>query len=177
MGSHSCHFHLGVLMWLHVHGVSATLPHLLLVLRLLLLLHMRAPHPCMLQSIRGRTRAGYRVPREGGVPKVGFPVAPGLRGGGRGKFSAGRQCTGAGCRFTSRKATRHRYQAGQGKCGHTFPPPGGSWCPIRVTWTWVGHQAINVCGTTRSGIWVLKGNARTRMLPDNLDHLRVEWRP
>ena len=32
-----------------------------------------------------------------------------------------------------------------------------------------------VCGTTRSGIWVLKGNARTRMLPENLDHFRVEW--
>ena len=32
-----------------------------------------------------------------------------------------------------------------------------------------------VCGTTRSGIWVLKGNARTRMFPANLDHLRVEW--
>ena len=26
-----------------------------------------------------------------------------------------------------------------------------------------------VCGTARSGIWVLKGNARTRMLPANLD--------
>ena len=34
-----------------------------------------------------------------------------------------------------------------------------------------------VCGTARSGIWVLKGNARTRMLPANLDRLRVEWRP
>ena len=32
-----------------------------------------------------------------------------------------------------------------------------------------------VCGTTRSGIWVLKGNARTRMFPENLDHLRVGW--
>ena len=32
-----------------------------------------------------------------------------------------------------------------------------------------------VCGTTRSGIWVPKGNARTRMLPENLDHLRVGW--
>ena len=30
--------------------------------------------------------------------------------------------------------------------------------------------------STQSGIWVLKGNARTRMLPANLDHLRVEWR-
>ena len=33
-----------------------------------------------------------------------------------------------------------------------------------------------VCGTARSGIWVLKGNARTRILPANLDHLRVGWR-
>ena len=32
-----------------------------------------------------------------------------------------------------------------------------------------------VCGTTRSGIWVLKGNARARMFPENIDHLRVGW--
>ena len=44
---------------------------------------------------------------------------------------------------TSQDETRHRYQAGQGKCGHTFPPPGGSWYPIRVTWKRIGHQAIN----------------------------------
>ena len=31
-----------------------------------------------------------------------------------------------------------------------------------------------VCQTARSGIWVLKGNARARMLPAILDHLRVE---
>ena len=30
-----------------------------------------------------------------------------------------------------------------------------------------------VCGTTQSGIWVLKGNARTCMFPANLAHLRV----
>ena len=29
-----------------------------------------------------------------------------------------------------------------------------------------------VCGTAQSGIWVLKGNARTCMFPANLDHLR-----
>ena len=33
-----------------------------------------------------------------------------------------------------------------------------------------------VCQTAQSGIWVLKGVARARMLPDNLGHLRVEWR-
>ena len=32
-----------------------------------------------------------------------------------------------------------------------------------------------VCGTTRSGIWVLKGIARTSRCPANLDHPRVEW--
>ena len=32
-----------------------------------------------------------------------------------------------------------------------------------------------VCATTRSGIWVLEGNARARMFPENLDHLRVGW--
>ena len=33
-----------------------------------------------------------------------------------------------------------------------------------------------VCQTAQSGIWVvLKGNARARMLPDNVDHLRVGW--
>ena len=35
--------------------------------------------------------------------------------------SAGRRCTGAGCRFTSREATRHRYQAGQGLVWTHFP--------------------------------------------------------
>ena len=34
----------------------------------------------------------------------------------------------------------------------------------------------NVCSTARSGIWVLQGAASARFLPDNLDHLRVEWR-
>ena len=32
-----------------------------------------------------------------------------------------------------------------------------------------------VCGTAQSGIWVLKGNARTCMCLANLDYLRVEW--
>ena len=50
----------------------------------------------------------------------------------------------------------------------------------------VGNQAqvirqslgwTKVCGTAQSGIWVLKGNARTCMLPENLDYLRVGWRP
>ena len=86
-----------------VPGVLRLLPHLLLLLRLLMLLHTRAPQPCMLHTIRGRTRVWYRVPREGGVQRWCFwscrRFAPCLRGGGRGKFSAGRRCTGTGCRF------------------------------------------------------------------------------
>ena len=33
-----------------------------------------------------------------------------------------------------------------------------------------------VCETALSGIWVLQGNPRARMCPDNLVHLRVGWR-
>ena len=73
-----------------------------------------------------------------------------LRGGSTGKFSAGWRCTGASCRFHSQEATRHRYQACQGRCGHTFPPPGGSWYPIRNTWVRIGHQAIN---GLEEGVW------------------------
>ena len=80
---------------------------------------------------------------KGGVSGPGRRFASCLRGGGRGKFSAGRRCTGAGCRFSPQEATRQRYQARQGKCGHTFPPPGSSWYPIRVTWIRIGHQAID----------------------------------
>ena len=37
-------------------------PHLLLFLRFLLLLHMRPPHPCMLHTIRVRTRVRVKGP-------------------------------------------------------------------------------------------------------------------
>ena len=72
------------------------------------------------QGPRGRKRV------KEGVSDPDGRFASCLRGGGGGKFSASQQCTGAGCRFTPRKATRHRYQEGQGRCGHTFPPPRGS---------------------------------------------------
>ena len=53
--------------------------------------------------------------------------------------------------------------------GIQFVSPGRG-LDIRQSMGWT-----KVCGTTRSGIWVLKGNARARMLPENLDHLRVRW--
>ena len=63
---------------------------------------------------------------KGGVSGPAEDLRPVPEVGGSGKFSAGRPGTGAGCRFTSREATRHWYQDRQEKCGHTFPPPGGS---------------------------------------------------
>ena len=47
--------------------------------------------PTMMHVIRGRTRLGHRVPREGGAPKVGFPVRP--------KICAMSQRVGAGVNF------------------------------------------------------------------------------
>ena len=54
--------------------------------------------------------------------------------------------------------------------GIQFVSPGYG-VDIRQSMGWT-----KMCGTTRSGIWVLKGNARTCMFPANLDHLRVGWR-
>ena len=53
--------------------------------------------------------------------------------------------------------------------GIQFVSPGYG-LDIRQSMGWT-----KVCGTARSGIWVLKGNARTRMVPENLDYLRVGW--
>ena len=61
-----------------------------------------------------------------------------------GKFSAGRRCTGGRLRVHFPGGNQaHGTSRVKGGCGHTFPPPGGSWYPIRVTWIRIGHQAIN----------------------------------
>ena len=39
---------------------------------------------------------------------------------------------------------------GQRRCGHTFPPPGGSLLPFCVTWIRIEHQAINGLD---EGVW------------------------
>ena len=53
--------------------------------------------------------------------------------------------------------------------GIQFVSPGRG-LRIRQSMAWT-----KVCGTAQSGIWVLKGNARTCLFPANLDHLGVEW--
>ena len=93
-----------------------------------------------------------------------------LRGGGRGKFSAGRRCTGAGCRFTSQESVRVGVDTPSlhPEVPDTrFASPGrGLGIRQSVGWT-------KVCETARSGIWVMKGDARARMFPADLDRLRV----
>ena len=59
-------------------------------------------------------------------------------------------CTGAGCRFTSQEATRHRSQACQGRCGHTFPSTRrflvSNSCHLDTDWTsgnrWAGRRCV-----------------------------------
>ena len=106
-------------------------------------------------KIRVRTRSVHRVPRGEGGSKVGvsgpaedlrpaseveagvnFRPASGVRGQVAGSLP-GRQA-GTGSRQV------------KGTCGHTFPPPGGSWYPIRVTRIWIGHQAIDGLD---EGVW------------------------
>ena len=98
-------------------------------------------HPCMLHTIRGRTRVGFRVPREGGEPKVGVPVRPKICA--LSQHSAGRRCTEAGCRFNLWTATRHRNQTRWWLCGDTFYPSGSSSYPSCVTWTRKGIRQLN----------------------------------
>ena len=49
-------------------------------------------------------------------------------------------------------------------------------CHLDVGWVSGNQRAGRRCVKPQgSGIWVLQGNARARMLPANLDHLRVGW--
>ena len=56
----------------------------------------------------------------------------------------------AGVNFRVAGGVWEQAAAAKGWCGHTFPPPGGSWYPIRVAWTRIGHQAINGLD---EGVW------------------------
>ena len=117
---------------------------------------------------------------KGGVSGPAEDLRPVSEVGDRGKFSAGRRCTGAGLQvhFPGRQPGTGTRQVRGGVdtpslhpevSGIQFVSPGRG-LDIRQSMGWT-----KVCETTRSGIWVLKGNARARMLPENLDHLRVRW--
>ena len=103
---------------------------------------------------------------------MGFPVRPKIcvlsqRCGGRGKFSARGRQPGTGSRRVREGAVTPSLHPEVP--GIQFVSPGRG-LDIRQPMGWT-----KVCETARSGIWVLKVNARARMLPENLDHLRVRW--
>ena len=53
-------------------------------------------------------------------------------------------------------------------CSLVMPPGRHQFAPQSLGWA-------RVCGTGRSGVWVLKGDARTYNLPRNLDDVGVVW--
>ena len=132
--------------------------------------------------IRGWTRLGYRVPTgtkrvKGGVSgpaedlRPVAEVAAGVilrpAGGVRGQVagSLSRKQPGAGTRRLRVGVDTHSLHPEVP--GIQFVSPGRG-LDIRQSMGWT-----KVCGTAQSGTWVVKGNARTRMLPENLDYLRV----
>ena len=55
-------------------------------------------------------------------------------------------------------------------CALVMPPGRHQFAPQSLGWA-------RVCGTGKSGIWMLKGDARTCNLPRNLDDVGVVWEP
>ena len=113
---------------------------------------------------------------------MGFPARPKIcalsQRWRQGKFSAGgvrRQVAGSFPRRQPRVGTRQQRVGVDTLSIHPkvpgiqFVSPGHG-LDIRQSMGWT-----KVCGTAQSGIWVLKGNARTCMFLANLDHFRVEW--
>ena len=85
---------------------------------------------------------------KGGVSGPGRRFASCLRGGGRRKFLAGRQCTGAGCGVRTRTATRTRHQVVQEESG--IPDS----CHLDADWVSVNQWAGGRCAAPRGrGSW------------------------
>ena len=163
-------------------AVAHTHAHVVLHLHLLLLgcACMLMAHLCMVHGTnRGRTRVVHSVPGRGGFPVqpkicalseveagVNFRLAGGVRGEVAGSLP--RRQPGAGTR--QQRVGVDTLSLHPEVPDTQFVPPGRG-LGIRQSMGWT-----KVCETAQSGIWVLKGNARARMLPDNLDCLWVKWR-
>ena len=147
------------------------LVHLLLVL-LVLCTRVALCHPCMMHmhTIRVRT-GGVSGPAEDLRPvsevEAGVIFRP--TGGVRGQVAGPRprRQPGTGTRQVRRGAVTPSLHLEVPDTRFASP---GRGLGIRQSMGWT-----KVCETARSGIWVLKGNARACMLPENLDHLRVGW--
>ena len=171
---------------------------LVLLLRSLVLLHMRMPQPCTVRAIqvvleasclcRGPPVTAWtyvaRVPRAQGGSTVGFLFRPKIcvlsQSGGRGKFSGRPAAFGSRLQVTfpeGQPGTGTRRSGGGAVTPFIHPEVPDSFFvspgrgkAIRQAMDWK-----RVCGTAGSGIWVPKGDARARMLPDNLDHFLAGW--
>ena len=98
----------------------------------------------------------------------GRRFAPCLRGVGSSKFSAGRLCAGQVVGHFPRQPGADTRRAREGAVTpslHPEVPDTQFVSPGR------GLGWMKVCDTAQSGIWVLKGDARARMLPATLDHI------
>ena len=62
-----------------------------------------------------------------------------------------------------------------GLLGDSLLIGGATWGDINFAPQSLG--LVRVCGTEKSGVWVLKGDARTYNLPRNLDDVGVVWEP
>ena len=130
------------------------------------------PHPCMLHTIRGRTRLMHMLSHGKVVCQrwrfwSGRRFASCRRGGGRGKFrpAGGRRGQVAGSLPRRQPGTGTRQVRGGAVTPSLHPEvPGIQFVSpvhglgIRQSMGWT-----KMCSTARSGIWVLKGDASTRM--------------
>ena len=125
-----------------------------------------------------------RVPPGRRVPMVGFHtgrrLVSCLRGGGRGQFSAGSVRGQVAGSLPGRQPGTGTRQVKVSAVTPSLHPELPGTNPRHLDVEWIGYQAIDgwtkVYSTAKSVIWVLKGDSRARVLPANLDHLRVEWR-
>ena len=149
---------LGVLMLLQVHvcllcltaSSSASAPASLAVVAHARSTPMHVVHNSCSDTVRVRGPTGTRRCAEGGGSGPSEDFAPYLRGGGRGKFSAGRRCTGAGCRFTSQEGNQAQVPGNKGlvrthlPCTRRFLTPDPR--HLDADWTsgnqWAGRRCV-----------------------------------
>ena len=102
----------------------------------------------------GTVHAQRQVPRKRLAGSSGVGAGPGPGPGGRSGRVGGVSGLAAACLEIP--------------CSLVMPPGRHQFAPQSLGWA-------RVCGTGKSGVWVLKGDARTYNLPRNLDDVGVVW--
>ena len=98
--------------------------------------------------------AQKQVPRKRLAESSGVGAGPGLGPGGRSGRVGGVPGLAAACLEIT--------------CSLVVPPGRHQFAPQSLGWA-------RVCSTENSGVWVLKGDARTKTLPGDLDDVGVVW--